>query len=244
MDMPNTVPVVSDARVFLEKKSLAEGKALVDFCLIAAATPSNTGELGRLAGAGAVYFKTVMGGYKAAERPEAASMLCLDDGDMLRLFKAVAATGRAIAVHAESEGLREYFTGRIRGKARFDYSAHFKSRPNLVEVEAVSRAILIAKEAGCRLHIAHMSTMEAMLLVKHARAKGGRVTSETCPHYLLLDNHEAASRGPNGVMNPSIKTERTGRPCGKASGRATSIASPPTTRLTRRTTRPRAMGTS
>ncbi|MDA4118186.1 MAG: dihydroorotase family protein [Thaumarchaeota archaeon] len=208
MDMPNTLPVVSNVQTFLEKKSEAQRKSVVDFCLIAAASPSNMPDLRHLANAGAIYFKTVMGGYKASERPETASMLSLNDGDLLSVFKAVAATGRAVAVHAEGEDLREYFTNRIRGKAQLDYSAHFKSRPNLVEVEAVSRAILVAAQAGCRLHIAHMSTLGAMSLVQQARANGANISSETCPHYLFLNNHEAVPLGPNGVMNPSIKTEK------------------------------------
>jgi allantoinase len=207
MDMPNTEPVVSDVNTFLQKKSIAEEKSLVDFGLIAAATPKNTEALANLADAGAIYFKTVMGGYKASERPETASMLCLNDGDLLRLFRAVASTGRVIAIHAESEDLREYFTSMIHGRARFDYLSHFKSRPNLVEIEAVSRAILIAREAACKLHVAHMSTAGAMLLVHEARSEGVDITSETCPHYLFLNNSDAAARGPNAVMNPSVKTE-------------------------------------
>ena len=43
-----------------------------------------------------------------------------------------------------------------------------------------------ARETGCRAHIVHLSSAEALPALVAARADGVRLTVETCPHYLTL----------------------------------------------------------
>ena len=69
------------------------------------------------------------------------------------------------------------------------------------EVAAVSWAARLAAAAGARLHVVHVSAAAA---VDEARLWPG-VTVETCPHYLLLDEGEAAVIGATAYCNPPIR---------------------------------------
>ena len=72
------------------------------------------------------------------------------------------------------------------------------------EWREVERNIRLSEETGCRLHICHISTKESVQLVREAKARGARVTCETAPHYLLLNER---CMGEDGCwkMNPPLR---------------------------------------
>jgi allantoinase len=83
-----------------------------------------------------------------------------------------------------------------------DYLA---SRPAVAEVEAIGRAILLAEEAGCALHVVHVSTGRGVALVAEARARGLDVSCETCPHYLVFDEEDAERLGALAKCAPPLR---------------------------------------
>lgn len=78
--------------------------------------------------------------------------------------------------------------------------------PAAAEEVMVSRDIALAGLTGCRVHIAHVSTAGSVRMVREAKARGVKVTAETCPHYFTLT--EEAVRGYNTMakMNPPLRT--------------------------------------
>jgi dihydroorotase len=78
--------------------------------------------------------------------------------------------------------------------------------PRAAEDVMTARDIALAELTGGRLHIAHVSTTGSVRLVRDAKARGVRVTAETCPHYFSLT--EEAVRGYNTMakMNPPLRT--------------------------------------
>lgn len=72
------------------------------------------------------------------------------------------------------------------------------------EWREVERNIRLSEETGCRLHICHISTKESVQLIREAKARGVKVTCETAPHYLLLNER---SMGEDGCwkMNPPLR---------------------------------------
>src|SRR6185437_14368820 len=66
------------------------------------------------------------------------------------------------------------------------YSTFLASRPAAAERLAVQRLIAGARSTGARVHVVHLSSVEALEAVHAARADGVRITAETCPHYLTL----------------------------------------------------------
>ena len=80
------------------------------------------------------------------------------------------------------------------------------------ENNAVRRAITLGKEAGCHLHIAHVSTKEAADLIREARAAAVlpfTLTCEAAPHHIALTEADAAKLGAesHGRVNPPLREE-------------------------------------
>ena len=70
----------------------------------------------------------------------------------------------------------------------------------LAEVEAIQRAALLAREAGAKLHIVHVSSGRGVAAALEARARGVDVSIETCPHYLCSSPKKTAAAGRGGQM--------------------------------------------
>jgi allantoinase len=83
-----------------------------------------------------------------------------------------------------------------------DYLA---SRPVVAELEAINRAIILADEAGCPLHIVHVSSGRGVALVAEARARGVDVSCETCPHYLVLTEDDVERLGAVAKCAPPLR---------------------------------------
>ncbi len=79
--------------------------------------------------------------------------------------------------------------------------------PNLAEDLATERDIMVAEAAGCRLHICHVSTRGALDCIRRAKARGVKVTAETCPHYFSLSEADVIYYGSNAKMNPPLRSE-------------------------------------
>src|SRR5207247_10581992 len=99
-------------------------------------------------------------------------------------------------------------TGPVWGAGRRDAAAGAAWRPPLVEVRAVARACAAAREAGARIHIVHLSAVEALGAIGAARDSGTDVTVETCPHYLEFDDSDMEHLGPALKCAPPIRDMR------------------------------------
>ncbi|MGH3086162.1 MAG: amidohydrolase family protein, partial [Rubrobacteraceae bacterium] len=82
---------------------------------------------------------------------------------------------------------------------------YLDSRPVVAELEAISRAILIAEETGCSLHIVHVSAGRGVALVAAARERGVDVTCETCAHYLVLTEWDMEKLGAVAKCAPPLR---------------------------------------
>ena len=73
----------------------------------------------------------------------------------------------------------------------------------MAEVDAIRRAILFAAEAGCQLHVVHVSSAAGMAAVA---AGGGTVTGETCAHYLALTDADVERLGARAKCAPPLRS--------------------------------------
>lgn len=95
-------------------------------------------------------------------------------------------TGLPMAVHAEDKELILSRENKFKFQNKNDWKAYCKSRDINAELIAVNKMIEVAEKTGCRVHIVHLSSRFAMLSIINAQAKGIRITTETCPHYLYF----------------------------------------------------------
>lgn len=108
-------------------------------------------------------------------------------------------------VHCEDEALLEAAATREAGADPTDAHLHARLRPAHAELEAVSRALDAAQKAGARLHVVHVSTARAAQMLGK-RAFRNKVTFETCPQYLALDESRlTGSAGHRFLCSPPLR---------------------------------------
>jgi allantoinase len=200
VDMPlNAQPPTIDARAFDRKRAAAERTALVDFALWGGLVPGDAARLDELAERGVVGFKAFM---SDTTMPEFAMA---DDLTLYEGMARAATLGLPVAVHAESEAITSALAARARREGRRGVRDYLRSRPAIAEVEAIGRALLLAEETGCALHVVHVSTGRGVALVAEARARGVDATCETCPHYLVFDEDDAERLGAIAKCAPPLR---------------------------------------
>jgi allantoinase len=195
IDMPlNNLPVTIDAAAFDAKLAAAARSSLVDFGLWAGLVPGNLDRLDDLVGRGAVGFKAFMCPSGIDEFP-ACGEHTLREG-----MKRIAHLGSILLVHAEDPAL---LTVNPSGTGP---RAFAESRPPEAELSAISRAIHLADETGCRLHVVHVSTARGAEMIGEAQAKGADVSGETCPHYLIYVADDLERLGGLGKCAPPFRS--------------------------------------
>jgi len=78
--------------------------------------------------------------------------------------------------------------------------------PAVAENVMVYRDIQLAALTGAHLHIQHVSTAEAVDLVRRAKEKGITVTAEACPHHFTLTHEAVQGYDTNTKVNPPLRT--------------------------------------
>ena len=125
--------------------------------------------------------------------------------DVLRLAKIV---GLEVTIHAEDNKIVANATKNLKAKGDIGYEFHSESRPSEAEIYAVERIIEMCESEDLSAHIVHVSSGLTGKLIREAKARGVRISGETCPHYLML-NKEVYKRadGQLFVMQPPLRTE-------------------------------------
>ena len=155
-DMPlNSTPCTVNAREFDRKRAALETSSITDFGLWGGLVPGSVPDMAEMADRGVVGFKAFMCDSGLPEFPRA------DDVTLLDGLREAARLGRPVAVHAESEELTRGLAERITSRTA---RAFLDSRPVLAELEAIQRALLLAKEARAPLHIVHVSSGRGVAL--------------------------------------------------------------------------------
>jgi dihydroorotase len=79
--------------------------------------------------------------------------------------------------------------------------------PALAEELDAVRDIILAKETGAHIHIAHISTKGAIEAVRRAKAEGINVTCEVTPHHFTLTDKAVEGYDTNTKMSPPLRSE-------------------------------------
>ncbi|MCL2762053.1 MAG: dihydroorotase [Treponema sp.] len=114
--------------------------------------------------------------------------------------------GIPVSCHCEFGG-SEAETAKTAGRPRVEWS-------RIEENNATRRAIELGKKAGCHIHIAHVSTKEAIEIIREAKKNiagdtGFSLTCEATPHHIGATETDAQRMGDEnfGRVNPPLRTE-------------------------------------
>ncbi len=201
VDMPlNNIPVTIDGPSFDAKLPAVQESSLVDFALWGGLVAGNVERLAEQHERGVAGFKAFMCHSGIDEFP------AVDDLSLYEGMKEIAALGSILLLHAENAAIVAGLGARARELGRVSPRDFVESRPVVAELEAMSRAILIAEDTGCPIHIVHVSTTRGVAMVVEARARGVDVTCETCPHYLLFAEEDVERVGIALKSAPPVRT--------------------------------------
>jgi allantoinase len=206
IDMPlNSRPVTIDAPSF-DLKLQAASASLLDFGLWGGLVPANLDHLQELAERGVMGFKAFMCPSGIDDFP------ACDEKTLHEGMRRIARLGSILLLHAEDPDIVEALTRQALSKGGVGPRDFMHSRPPDAELEAISTAIRLAREAGCRIHIVHVSTEIGVDMVAEAQSLGVDVTCETCPHYLLYTEEDLERLGGVGKCAPPfrIRQDRDG----------------------------------
>jgi allantoinase len=202
VEMPlNAHPPTCDAQSFELKLAAAQASSLVDFGLWGGLVPGNVERLDELAERGVMGFKAFMSN-SGIDDFQAAEDLTLYEG-----MQRAAELGLPVLVHAENDQITSLLARRAVAEGRTTMRDYLASRPVVAELEAIGRAILLAEETGCSLHVVHVSTGRGVALVAAARARGVDITCETCAHYLILTGEDAEELGAVAKCAPPLRSQ-------------------------------------
>src|SRR5439155_18443791 len=79
--------------------------------------------------------------------------------------------------------------------------------PASAEESIVARDCILARHAGARLHVCHVSTAGTADVLRWAKERGTKVSAEVTPHHLLLTDERLATYDPVNKVNPPLRTE-------------------------------------
>jgi allantoinase len=200
-DMPlNSTPCTVDAAAFDRKRAALAESSVTDFALWGGLIPGNIPEMAALAGRGVVGFKAFLCDSGLPEFPRA------DDLTLFDGLREAARLGLPVAVHAESQEITQGLAGRMAEWDRGSVRAFLASRPVIAELEAIQRVTWLAREAGAKLHIVHVSSGRGVALAAEARTHGADVSIETCPHYLFFTEDDVERLGAIAKCAPPLRS--------------------------------------
>lgn len=115
--------------------------------------------------------------------------LLANDGEILACLKKVKEIKGVLGVHCENGSLINELTKEKIAAGETTPSAHPASRPDYVEAEAINRLAYISTLANHPVNIVHLSSLAGLNEIRNVRKRNQEITVETCPQYLLLDDH-------------------------------------------------------
>lgn len=193
--MPNTQPVNDNAAITRYMIEQAERAGLANVFPIGAVTKSSDGselaEMGEMKAAGAVAVSD-----DGRPVPNA--------GIMRRAMQYASDFDLPVVDHCEDKSLS---SGGVMHEGKLSLLLGLKGMPALAEDLDVVRDIIIAKETGAHIHIAHVSTSGAVEAVRRAKHEGINVTCEVAPHHFTLTDKAVEGYDTNTKMAPPLRSE-------------------------------------
>jgi dihydroorotase len=194
--MPNTEPPLDNKDIIEYVKATAAMEGAIRVLPIGCVSRGRKGgepaALGELAKAGVIGFS--------------------DDGDpvptpelMRRALEYSLDFNLPIIDHCEDKALSQ--GGQI-NEGEISAKLGLKGIPNVAEENIIARDLALAETTGGWVHIAHASTAGSVELIRQAKKKGIRVTTEATPHHLTLTEDRVRGLNTNAKVNPPLRTEQ------------------------------------
>jgi dihydroorotase len=192
--MPNTAPVV-DTEEWVAWLRDPERGAVVNVFPIAAATRNSRG--------------ASLTDFAALQRAGAVAVTddgkpILDDDVMRSALRLGAELNLPVLQHAEDTRLTETCSMH---EGPTSFRLGLRGMPAAAEASIVDRDVTLAQHIReARLHVAHLSTSDALKAVRRGKRAKARVTCEVTPHHFTLLDENVGEYDTNFKMNPPLRS--------------------------------------
>jgi dihydroorotase len=192
--MPNTAPVVDTAEWVTWLRNPERG-AVVNVFPIAAATRGSRGQ--------------TLSDFAALQRAGAVAVTddgkpILDDDIMRMALRLGAELNFPVVQHAEDTRLTENCSMH---EGTTSFRLGLRAMPAAAEAGIVDRDVTLAQQVReSRLHVAHLSTSNALKSVRRGKRAKARVTCEVTPHHFTLLDENVGEYDTNFKMNPPLRS--------------------------------------
>jgi dihydroorotase len=191
--MPNTRPVIDTVETveLVNEKARTSGivRVLPYGCISRGELGQELTDFAALKEAGVVAFTDDGVGVQSAQM-------------MKDAMKLAVSLDMPIVAHCEDDTM---IAGAPVTEGEFARKHGLRGLPNESEAIHVGRDILLAEATGVHYHVCHVSTEQSVRLIRQAKQLGFRVTTEVCPHHLLLSEEDIPGLDANWKMNPPLR---------------------------------------
>jgi dihydroorotase len=193
--MPNTDPVVDDPVVLGSLIERARHEAVIPVGFLASITRHLKGdeltEMAALSDAGAL-------GFTDDGKPVVSA------GILRKALQYQRLCGGVVALHEEDPAL---------SRDGVMHEGAISARLGLAGIPSVSESTMIARDGalalyeGARVHFQHLSAVESVEAVQHAKQAGASVSAEVSPHHLTLTDDLVRTLDTRFKMNPPLRAD-------------------------------------
>jgi dihydroorotase len=192
--MPNTHPIV-DSLEWVSWIQQAERGAVVNVFPVAAATKASKG--------------AVLTDFRGLQR--AGAIAVTDDGkpilgnDIMReTLRLASELNLPVIQHAEDTRMTEHCS---MNDGPTSFRLGLRGMKTVAEASIVERDVQLAQQfTGARLHVAHLSTADALKAVRRGKRIKARITCEVTPHHFTLVDENVGDYDTNFKMNPPLRS--------------------------------------
>lgn len=194
--MPNTNPVCDNAVVATYIKHRADEVGLCKIHPIGAITKGENGEslsdIGKMKAAGVVALSD--------------DGKSVENSQIMRLAMEYANDfGLKCLCHCEDKNLVD---GGVVNEGYNSTLTGLKGSPRAAEDIMIAREIALSESLDIPVHICHVSTYSGVEIIRSAKARGVKVTAETCPHYFILTDDIITTYDTNTKVNPPVREDK------------------------------------
>ena len=210
-DMPlNSIPPTTTLQNFITKINAAYHQSHIDVRFIGGVVQENSDsiEINRLIDSGISGFKCFLINSGVSEFTH------VNESHLRSALSRIQGSGKFLMFHAELEDEDDNNNNnnndnQIKDKEEVNdpkkYKTFLESRPRTMENKAIELVIKLCKEYKVHCHIVHLSSSDALPLIRKAKEEGVPLTVETCYHYLYFESETIPEGKPQYKCCPPIR---------------------------------------